>query len=52
MYKYSKFKNLKVPSVFNGVLVPSIICIKCGCNNDKIIGKEESIDILINDINV
>ena len=43
--KYRKLKNPKI-YVFNETLVVSIICGKCGNNNDTIFKIEESIEIL------
>lgn len=44
--KYRKLKNPKVLHFFNEALVLSIICDKCGSNDDKIFTIEESIEIL------
>ena len=41
-----KFKNPKASYTFNEALVLSIICDKCGSNDDKIFTIEESIEIL------
>ena len=35
-YKYRQFKNPKMSYIFNETLVLSIICDKCGSNNDAI----------------
>ena len=43
--KYRKLKNPKI-YVFNETLVVSVICGKCGNNNDTIFKIEESIEIL------
>ena len=45
--KYRKFKNLKLTYVFNKSLVLSIICHKCGSNNDtKLQKKKEPTEML------
>ena len=43
--KYRKFKNSKTSYIFEKKIVFSIICSKCG-NEDEKIFKEESIEIL------
>ena len=45
--KYRKSKNLKRPYIFDKTLVLSIICGKCGSNDDNIADEEESTVILI-----
>ena len=44
--KYRKFKNPKILYIFEETLFLSIICSKCGNDNEKIFIEEESIDIL------
>ena len=44
--KYRKFENLKISSIFEKALVLSIICSKCGNEDEKIFKEEESTEIL------
>ena len=44
--KYRKIKNYKISYIFEKTSVLSIICAKCGSENEKIFKEEESIDIL------
>ena len=44
--KYRKFKNPKILYIFEETLFLSIICSKCGNDNEKIFIEEESIEIL------
>ena len=44
--KWTKLKNLKISFIFEKTLVLSIICSKCGNEDEKIFNKEESIEIL------
>ena len=37
--KHRKFKNPKISRIFNKTLVLSIVCGKCGNNDDKIFEK-------------
>ena len=39
-------KNPKIAYIFDKTLVISIICDKCGSNDEKIFKEEESIEIL------
>ena len=39
--KYRKFKNLKLSYTFNKTLVKSIVCDKCGSNDEKRFKEEE-----------
>ena len=43
---HRKFKNPKMPYIFNKILVLYFICDKCGSINDAIFKKEGSIVIL------
>ena len=43
--KHRKLKNPKISNIFGKTIVPSIICKKCGKNNEKVF-KEESIQTL------
>ena len=44
--KYRKFENPTILKIFDKTLALSLICGKCGSNNEKIIKKEESVEIL------
>ena len=44
--KWTKLKNPKISYIFEKTLVLSIICSKCGNEDEKIFNKEESIEIL------
>ena len=44
--KYRKFENLKISYIFEKALVLSIICGKCGNEDEKIFKEEESTEIL------
>ena len=55
--KYKKLKNPKIQYIFDKTLVLSIICDRCGSNDENTFEKEESIEILkilglVNDMNV
>ena len=43
--KYRKFRNPKIPYIFEKTLDPSIICSKCK-NEEKILKEEWTIEIL------
>ena len=48
---FRKFVNLNISYIFNKTVVLSIICSKCGDNNDRICKVKESTEILkINDL--
>ena len=44
--KYKKFKDPQISCIFDKALVLSIICDKCGSNDEKLFKEEESIEIL------
>ena len=44
--KYIKFKNPKILYIFEKSLVISIICSKCGNEDEKIVKDEESTEVL------
>ena len=44
--KYRNFKSPKISWIFNETLILSIICDKCGRNNDTIFKGKEYIEIL------
>ena len=41
--EYGKFKNPKIAYTFDKTLVISIICDKCGCNDEKIFKEENQL---------